>query len=301
MAGTRRAAAQLNALPARLALLLLLGLAAGPLAAVPAWRVTAPGAPGEVLLLGSVHLLRPSDQPLPDAIELAYARADRMLLELHPDELDPAAAQQALARIGVNTPGRTARDLLGETAWAKTAAQVEAAGFSAQALGGLEPWFGAITLYAAALGAAGYDPALGVDQQLGERALRDGLEVSGLETMAQQMRLFKALDEDTQLALLAKTLQELDTAGADTDQLVAQWRAGDVTALARRLEVDFAGYPALREEVVEARNRHWAPRIEALLQEEGVSLVVVGALHLVGAEGVPGLLRGRGLQVEPLR
>ncbi len=284
----------------RFVLLLLLGLAAGPLAAVPSWRVSAPEAPGEVLLLGSVHLLRPSDQPLPDAIEQAYARADRMLLELHPADLAPDAMQAALARVGVAAPGRTARALLGESAWAETAAQARSAGFSAQALAGLEPWFGAMTLYAAALGAAGYDPALGVDQQLGARALRDGLPVAGLETLDEQLGLFKALDEATQLALLAKTLEELGTAGADTIRLVADWRAGDVKALARRLETDFAGYPALREQIVAQRNHRWVPQIEALLAAQGTGLVVVGALHLVGPEGLPALLRARGLVVERL-
>lgn len=283
---------------ARATLLLLLALAAGPLAAVPAWRVTAPGTPGEVLLLGSVHLLRAADQPLPDAIEQAYGRADRLLLELHPDDLAPASMQAALGKIGIDTPGRTARALVGEADWPAAAEQARAAGFSAEALGGLEPWFGAITLYAAALGAAGYDPALGVDHQLGERARRDGLAVAGLETLEEQLLLFKGLDESTQLALLAKTLQELDTAGADTARLVAEWRTGDVEALARRLEADFAGYPLLREQVVEERNRRWTPAVASLLEEHGVSLVVVGALHLVGRDGLPALLRARGLQVE---
>ena len=286
---------------ARLALLLLLGCAAGPLAAVPAWRVTAPGAPGEVLLLGSVHLLRPSDQPLPARIEQSYARAARMLMELHPRELAPAAVQAALAEIGIDAPGRTARELLGDAAWAEAAEQAGAAGFPAEALAGLEPWFGAISLYTGALGAAGYDPALGVDQQLGERALRDGLPVAGLETLDEQLRLFKGLDVPTQVALLSKTLEELDTAGADTARLVAEWRAGDVAALARLLEEDFAGYPELREQIVAGRNRRWTPAVASLLDEDGVSLVVVGALHLVGPEGLPELLRQRGLVVESLQ
>jgi len=288
-------------LVARLVLLLLLGCAAGPLAAVPAWRVTAPGAPGEVLLLGSVHLLRPSDQPLPARIEQSYARAARMLMELHPRELAPAAVQAALAEIGIDAPGRTARELLGDAAWAEAAEQARAAGFPAEALGGLEPWFGAISLYTGALGAAGYDPALGVDQQLGERALRDGLPVAGLETLDEQLRLFKDLDAPTQVALLSKTLEELDTVGADTARLVAEWRAGDVAALARLLEEDFAGYPELREQIVAGRNRRWTPEVASLLDEDGVSLVVVGALHLVGPEGLPELLRQRGLVVESLQ
>ena len=286
---------------ARLALTLLLALAAGPLAAVPAWQVTADGAPGTVVLLGSVHMLKPGQLPLPEAIETAYAAADRLVMELGPDELDPAAAAAALRRIGIDTPERSARELLDAPAWARAKALARAARIDPAALARLEPWFAAISLYTGALAAAGYDPALGVDQQLGERALRDGRPVAALETLDEQLGLFKTLDATTQAELLIKTLEEIGTAAADTGQLVAEWRAGDAAALALRLEEDFAGHPELRERIVEARNRRWSPRVAALLEQDGTSLVVVGALHLVGPEGLPALLEARGLRVERLR
>lgn len=281
--------------------LLLLGLAAVPAAAVPAWQVSADGAPGTVVLLGSVHMLRPGQLPLPDAIEAAYAAADRLLMELHPDELAPASAAAALQRIGFDAPGRRSRELLDEPSWARAKAGARAAGVDPAALANLEPWFAAISLYTGALAAAGYDPALGVDQQLGERALRDGRPIAALETLAEQLGMFRTLDAATQAELLLKTLEEIQTAPADTDLLVAEWRAGDVASLARRLQEDFSGYPELRERIVEQRNHRWSPRVAALLEQEGASLVVVGALHLVGPEGLPALLEARGLRVERMR
>jgi uncharacterized protein YbaP (TraB family) len=45
------------------------------------------------------------------------------------------------------------------------------------------------------------------------------------------------------------------------------------------------------------RNQRWAGQIEALLDDDRDYLVVVGALHLVGPDGLPNLLRDRGLTV----
>ena len=43
-----------------------------------------------------------------------------------------------------------------------------------------------------------------------------------------------------------------------------------------------------------ARNRQWLPKIEALLNEDRDYLVVVGALHFVGRDGLLALLKSHG-------
>jgi uncharacterized protein YbaP (TraB family) len=48
----------------------------------------------------------------------------------------------------------------------------------------------------------------------------------------------------------------------------------------------------------EDRNRRWLPQIEALLAGDEDTLVIVGALHLVGDIGLVELLRARGYSVE---
>jgi len=48
------------------------------------------------------------------------------------------------------------------------------------------------------------------------------------------------------------------------------------------------------------RNQRWLPQIEALLKENQNSMVVVGALHLVGTGGLLELLRKHGYTVRQL-
>lgn len=276
-------------------LLLLVALGwAGPLAAVPLWSVQGDSGESEVLLLGSVHLLRAEDQPLPPAVHQAYGRAVRVVLELAPEALSPAAYQRALASVGITTPGRSVADVLSPHEKAEAERLARAAGLDLAPVAGLEPWFAALALYTAALAATGHDPALGVDQQVADWAVRDSLPTDGLETLEQQLLLFKELDLPTQRALLLKTLEELPALGTDAGALIGEWRNGDIEALAARLVEDFLGYEALRDQIVADRNRAWLPQVEALLEAPGTSLVVVGALHLVGPDGLPALLEARG-------
>ncbi|MEI2420430.1 TraB/GumN family protein, partial [Arthrospira platensis SPKY2] len=109
--------------------------------------------------------------------------------------------------------------------------------------------------------------------------MRDGKPVTGLETFEQQIMIFKGLDPEVQRQLFMKTLEELPRMPADAATLVAEWRAGDDAALAAKLDSEFEGYEALRERLVEARNRAWVDALDALLDAPGTTLVVVGALH----------------------
>ena len=273
--------------------LLATALFAAPLAAVPLWSVQDADGAGTVLLLGSVHLLRAADQPMPPAVRAAYVRADRLVMELEPRELEPAASRAALERVGFVSPGRSVAGMLSAEEWARAESLASAAGLDLGAIAALEPWFAALTLHAGALAMAGYDPALGVDRQVAAWAREDGKPVSALETIDEQLALFKALDAQTERQVLLKTLEELDALDADTEALVALWREGDLEALARRLETDFRGFEPLHERLVVDRNRAWLPAIESLLERGGTSLVVVGALHLVGPHGLPSLLAER--------
>jgi uncharacterized protein len=281
----------------RVLALLLLGLAAMPLAAVPLWSVEHPDGAGKVLLLGSVHMLRAQDQPLPSEVDAAYRRAGRVVLELHPAELAPSATQAALAKIGFTSPGASIREVLTAAEWQQAETQADQAGLRLEPVATFEPWFATIVLYTSALVAAGFEPALGVDQQIASWAGRDGKPAGGLETLDEQLGLFKGLAAGVQRELFLKTLEELAALEADTAALVTRWRAGDLHALAGHLEEDFRGYEELRARFVTDRNRAWVTAIEPLLEGGETTLVVVGALHLVGPEGLPALLEARGYRV----
>ncbi len=64
-------------------------------------------------------------------------------------------------------------------------------------------------------------------------------------------------------------------------------------------EVSFSS-KFLQRVLLDERNPNMANKIEALLKTDKKTFVAVGALHLIGAQGVPALLQQRGYEVEKL-
>src|SRR5690606_24008533 len=79
------------------------------------------------------------------------------------------------------------------------------------------------------------------------------------------------------------------------------WRAGDVERLDRDIRAEMAAKsPQSYKLLAVDRNDAWLPQIEKRLSGPGPddTLVVVGALHLLGADGLVEKLRAKGYEVE---
>ena len=280
--------------------LLAAALPAGLAAADPAaWRVTGKNG-SEVTLLGSMHVLRPSDYPLPPAIDALVAGADRIVMEVDLDDFDPLAQQRLVLETAMLPQGTVLKDVLDDDVYAKAEQHMGALGVDLGALERFEPWFLAITALELGMRKLGFQSERGVEQYVVGRARATGKEIVGLETIEFQMGLFDALPPEQQQALLEQTLDELEEGAAVLDEMVAAWRAGELESLSAELFDEFADYPGLYEKLVTKRNSAWVPTLEGMLGDGNHHLVVVGALHLVGPGNVIELLEKRGLEVERL-
>jgi hypothetical protein len=68
--------------------------------------------------------------------------------------------------------------------------------------------------------------------------------------------------------------------------------------LATLLLAGMRQYPELQQKLVIERNRRWLEEIAKLVERGSNAMVVVGAAHLVGQEGVVEMLKARGFSVE---
>ena len=57
-------------------------------------------------------------------------------------------------------------------------------------------------------------------------------------------------------------------------------------------------YPLFYEKLLVQRNKNWVPQIENFLTEEKNLLVIVGAAHLPGENGLLALLSEKGYELE---
>lgn len=283
------------------AALLLILLASSALAAPPRpllWRVS--GEQGTVYLLGSFHMLDADDYPLAPVVETVYAQADHLVFEISPELADSPGMGTQMVQRAMLPAGTELADVLSKDTVNKLRVQIgNEAAYAAMAR--YKPWFINVGLALRAMQGAGLDPALGLDQYFMQRARGDHKASGGLEGIEAQLRAFDAAPMSEQELSLREALRPAAELQDDVRELHRAWRDADLEALEKiQREEFFEKTPVTGRLVLTERNRHWLPQLQAMLAQPHTTLVVVGALHLVGDEGLPALLTKSGFQVERL-
>ena len=264
----------------------------------PLWL--AEGDHNRIYLLGSVHILRKSDHPLPSVIEAVYDDAEVLVMELDMDDIDAAAMQALVTQLGVIQDGSTLRELMGEDLYQQAADAALSLDIPLDMLDKTEPWLAAITIEQLALNRIGFNPAYGIEMHLSTKAIQDGKEIQAFESIEEQLDLLDGLSLDAQRSLLLQTLEEGNDIQEIMNGLIEAWRHGDVQYLEDNMLAEMEQYPELYGLIVVDRNRNWVDAISALLDDDVDYLVVVGALHLIGENGIPELLTRRGVRVSQM-
>jgi uncharacterized protein YbaP (TraB family) len=259
----------------------------------------AQGVSNSVYLLGSIHLLRAEDHPLPSIIDAAYEDAEILVMELDMDDLDGAATQRLFNENGVLRDGTTLRDLMGEELYRRAAIAAEASDIPID-LAKSEPWLAAITVEMMALYRIGFDPKMGVELHMTSLAIQDGKPIEGLEAVEEQLAFLDGLSLQAQRDMLLQTLEDSADMAESIDDMIRAWRHGDIEFLETQLLDSLAEHEELNDALVTNRNLRWASQIDELLDDRDDYLIIVGALHLVGEDGVPNLLAQRGVKIRQL-
>lgn len=262
------------------------------------WRVG--NATNHVYLAGSVHLLKKSHYPLPEAIEAAYADSDVLVLEADLSVAQDHEKQMAILKEGMLQGDATLKGALSRSTWTRAEKALAEMGMSIALFNAFKPWFFATTLTAMRLQTLGFSAMDGIDWHFFNRASAERKSIVGLETLDYQVSLFNAIASDDQDALVRQTLADIAHIEEEMDTILQAWSTGDLDAMDRLLLDSFKPYPHIQKLLVTDRNRNWMPRIIDFLQSGKVHMIVVGAGHLPGKQGLLNLLQKQGLKIEQL-
>jgi uncharacterized protein len=254
------------------------------------WRYEKDGRSG--WLFGTMHVGRAEWSVPGPALASALAQADRLVLEIDPlaADLGPALREAPAAAAPAVPPALAAR----------LQVQRQRACVGHQ-LDDLAPAMQALSLLALSGRAVGLDPAWGQEPVLSGRFHGERRPVESIETAAQQVDAL--MGDDDPLQALAQSLDELESPASleVVRRLAEAWAAGDRATL--------ADYPhwcrcaetpeqrALLDRVLVQRNARMAEHIERLHAAGARPVVAVGALHMVGDEGLPARLQRAGFRL----
>ncbi len=270
------------------------------------WKVS--DADNSVYLLGTFHFLKPTDYPLSADVDAAFADAEKVVFEIAPEEMGSPTLAMQMGQAALRTDGTQLNsELPPETvaaldAWvAANATQLGETGMNGQVLQMFEPWFVGLMVTIVELTKYGLDPAIGLDNHLAERARLANKPTAGLETGAEQIAFLDGMDKVEQLQFLQESLKSGEDGQAEIEKMHTAWRNGDDVVLWQEMALEMrAQFPKLYQRINVERNDAWLPKIVERLEQPGTddTLVAVGALHLIGEDGVVEKLRALGYEVE---
>ncbi|MBL7076913.1 MAG: TraB/GumN family protein [Kiritimatiellae bacterium] len=262
------------------------------------WRISKDA--NHIYLQGSVHLLKKSHYPLPDAIENAYADSAVLVLEADLSAAQDPAQQMALLKAGMLEGKATLQGSLSKETWAMAEKQIAEMGMNIALFNAFKPWYFATSITALRLQSLGFSAFDGIDWHFFNRAKTDGKPVVGLETLEYQMSLFDAISAEDQDALVRQTMEDIANIDEEMDAILDAWAVGDLKAMDESLLKNFKEYPVVYKSLVTDRNHNWIAQIVGFLESGKVHMIVVGAGHLSGKEGLLQLLKKQGLQLKQL-
>jgi uncharacterized protein YbaP (TraB family) len=271
------------------------------------WRIEKAGVQPS-WLYGTIHLTDDRLTTFKPAVTAAIGSARVVALEVA--DLSREALAQAMGRSAqllIDPAGGIDKVLSGDDL--QVARRVlEEAGLPYQLLGMVRPWF-VYTLLAVpacerARSAAGLKA---VDSRIGDLAKSRGTPVVGLETVEDQLRAMAGISAEEQAKLLRASVKMVDRIDDLTETLVTlylQEKIGLVwplnLALAREANLSNDAFRGFESTVLIGRNYKMRDALVPLLADGGV-FAAVGALHLVGNEGLVSLLRQSGYTVTAVR
>ncbi len=251
----------------------------------------------KIYLGGTVHLLRPSDFPLPAPFETAYNDSDKLYFETDMAGLNDFSVQAQMMQALTYNDERTLKSVLSEEAYTALSSYAAQVGLPLPMMEKFKPGLLVTTLQVMEFQKLGFTPQ-GVDAYFNTRAMGDGKPVGQLESIQEQIGFLADMGEGNESEFVLLSLDEMKEISTSIDDMVSAWRTGNNATLEEVYVSDMeTGYPELYNSLLVERNEAWMPLIENMFKQEGTEFVLVGAAHLVGGDGLLSVLEKKGYKV----
>ncbi len=259
------------------------------------WAVE--GKRNTVYLMGSIHVLKQSSYPLPQAIEKAYNCCKRVVFETDISGMSSAESQSMMMKNALYSGSETLSRSISDHTYSMIREKLSASGLPIENFERFRPWFIALTIVAGEIQRLGYNPMLGIDQHFYRKAVGDRKELLFLESNESQINLMAGLSSYQQEDFLEVALKGVDVIESLASDMVRAWQTGDARKLDSIIRMDYEGHPEILDRFIVQRNKRWVPQIENFLNQYGDVLVIVGSGHLVGRDSVIDLLKKKGYKI----
>jgi uncharacterized protein YbaP (TraB family) len=252
-----------------------------------------------VYLLGSIHVLAEEYYPLTRAFSYAYFNSQKIIFEIDPEILFSPDTAKINEKYYTFQNGQTLKTTLSPGTYRLLKKKLKLLGLDMTQINKLKPWVVYLTMSGKFNSSIEFRPDLGIENYFYRKAKDAGKPTGGLETVQDQIEVFDTLPMKVQEDMLKESLAITDSKKRKQAflHMVKSWHQGNLEGLEALVET-MKTYPLFYEKLLVQRNKNWVPQIEKFLTEEKNVLVIVGAAHLPGEDGLLALLAEKGYELE---
>tara|TARA_R110002126_G_scaffold10245_86_gene46831 strand:+ start:7184 stop:8047 length:864 start_codon:yes stop_codon:yes gene_type:complete len=261
------------------------------ISAASVWKVSKDGQ--HFYLAGTVHLLSKSDYPLPTAYDTAFNASSQLLFETDLNALTSPAGLTKMMQQNTYPDGQDLQQVLSPEVYQQLKNYTTERNMPIAAVSRFKPGFAAMMLASVEmqrLGAA----ETGVDMHYMQLGMQQGKTVTGLETMDEHLAVLDGMNQLDADVIIQSTLDDMHQVESQLTQMKKAWRDGDTKLLEQLFIGDLKEMPQLYDILLVQRNHAWLPQLQALNSDGQTTMVLVGALHLAGTDGLLTLLQQQG-------
>jgi len=250
-------------------------------------------------LFGSIHLGLEDMYPLSDAVNKAYNSVDALTVEFDFKPEDQVKMLPLITQYGVDRTSQLEQRLSPKTRAVYQKACKEQQ-LPCEQFAPLKPWLASLQIAIMNVKKLGYKAELGIDQHFMSMAHAENKPVISLESMDSQIQMLVGLTEAQQELMLVQTLEET---GDFLKELLTAWKTGDDSTMSKLLTSDMDNPDAqlMHKAIFDDRNVAMANGVMTQIEQGKTLLVVVGAGHIIGENGIVELLKKNGYRVKQVQ
>ena len=259
------------------------------------WKIEKQGMPVSYLF-GTMHVSDSRVTKLPEIVDQVFLRADHFVMEVVMDQ----RGVDYLSEVSFFNNGQSLKKIMGSTEYEKLLKLSAKRIFIPEhRLNRMKPW-AVLMLLMSPLEA---QPEAGglLDMVLYQKALHQKLNVSGLESVEEQISVFDSMSLADQLWLLSRSIDDIDLLDAQFPEMLNAYLNRDLAGLVNIQKAAMYDDSQIDDRFIHRlltlRNIRMVERINVILQQRQTVFVAIGALHLPGKAGVLHLLEQQGYRV----
>ncbi|MDB5193543.1 MAG: TraB/GumN family protein [Segetibacter sp.] len=255
------------------------------------WEVTGKNIQQPSYLFGTIHLMCPDEMKVPAKVAKAFEVTKSLYLEVDLD--DPQTMLTMLMGMKMHDTS-TLQNLMGNDFDSANAIFQKRTGISLKLMNTAKPLMLMSLIYP---GLMKCTPA-SWESVFQNMAKEKGYNISGLEDVSEQVKVFEKIPYKVQAEMLTKMLLNIDSARMEFEEMLNVYRSKDINKMYQLTteEKDFGEYEGI---MLSDRNHNWIPVIGEQVKKMP-TFFAFGAGHLGGEKGVINLLRRQGYKVKPV-